>query len=78
MIQHDKTKEENQQMNLIHQRLKRVKTENALFGKNIERMELEKHLNEVDQNDRRRQEEKRKKEQDWFDKMSSIEQSRPY
>jgi len=77
MIQNDKTKEETQQMNLIHERLKRVKSDNALFGKNIERLELEKHLSEVDQNERRRQEEKRKREQQWLDKMSSIEQSRP-
>jgi hypothetical protein len=78
MIQQDKSKEETQQMSLLHEKLKRVKSDNALFGKNIERMELEKHLNQVDQNERRRQEDKRDKEKQWIDKMSHIEQARPY
>jgi len=77
MLQYDKAKEETQKMNLLHEKLKRVKSDNALFGKNIERMELEKHLNQVDQNERHRQEEKRNKEKQWINKMSFIEESRP-
>jgi len=78
IIQYDKSKEENAQLNLIQQKLKRVKSDNALYSKNIERKTLENKLNDDDMREQKRLADKRHKEKEWIEKMSSIEQGRPY
>lgn len=78
MIQFDKSKEEYAQLNLLQQKLKRVKSDNALFGKNIERCELERKLHNDDNLEKKRLQDKKNNQDKWILKMSCIEQTRPF
>lgn len=78
MIQFDKSKEENAQLNLLQQKLRRVKSDNALFGKNIERCELERKLHNDDNLEKKRLQDKKNNQDKWIQKMSFIENTRPF
>jgi hypothetical protein len=78
LIQFDKSKEEYAQLNLLQQKLKRVKSDNALFGKNIERCELERKLHNDDNLEKKRLQDKKNNQDKWILKMSCIEQTRPF
>lgn len=62
----------------MQQKLKRVRSDNALFTKNIERKELEKKLINDDLAEKQRLIEKKNKEDQWIQKMSNIEKEKPF